>query len=118
MWKIPSILALAVLSGCFASQKDETLPNDGTEDTQNGDTEDTQDGDTEDTQDGDTEDTQNDECSDYRSSYPAGSYGTTVGSVIEDVPGMVDGDGNARSFAEIYADTTKVALVIANAFDT
>jgi hypothetical protein len=59
-----------------------------------------------------------DSCADYRAEYPGGSYGTTVGSVLADAPGMVDGDGNPHDFAEIYADRSKVALVIANAFDT
>ena len=58
------------------------------------------------------------ECSDYRSVYPASGYGTSVGSVLEELPGMVDGDGNEQTLAGIYADTSKVALVIANAFDT
>ena len=71
-----------------------------------------------DEQDTDEQDTNNEDCSDYRSSYPSSGYGTSVGTVIADLPGMVDGNGNSRSLAEIYADTSKVALVIANAFDT
>ncbi len=59
-----------------------------------------------------------DTCADYRAEYPGGPYGLTVGSVLDDVPGMVDGDGNPHDFAEIYADKSKVALVIANAFDS
>lgn len=57
-------------------------------------------------------------CDGYRSEYPAGPYGTTVGSVLADVPGMVDGQGNPHDFFEIYQDRTVVAMVIANAFDT
>ena len=69
------------------------------------------------TADDDTGD-DDDTCADYRAEYPGGPYGTTVGSVIDDPPGMVDGDGTPHDFAEIYADKSKVALVIANAFDT
>lgn len=57
-------------------------------------------------------------CEGYRSEYPGGPYGTSVGSVLADVPGMVDGSGNPHDFFEIYQDTSKVALAIANAFDT
>ena len=59
-----------------------------------------------------------DACSDYRTQYPAGPYGFNVNSVLEDFPDMVDGQGNPHDLGEIYADTSKVALVIANAFDT
>ena len=38
--------------------------------------------------------------------------------MLADPPGMVDGDGNSHSFLEIYEDRSKIALVIANAFDT
>jgi len=63
---------------------------------------------------GDDDDT----CADYRAEYPGGDYGFSVGSVLADPPGMVDGDGNSHSFLEIYEDRSKIALVIANAFDT
>ena len=59
-----------------------------------------------------------DECEGYRTEYPAGPYGTAVNSVLADVPGMVYGDGSPVSFMDIYQDTTKVALLIVNAFDT
>lgn len=59
-----------------------------------------------------------DECSDYRAQYPKDGYGTGVGSVMADFPGMVDGDGNPQTLTEFYADTSKHVLVIANAFDT
>ena len=58
------------------------------------------------------------DCADYRTAYPQGPYGTTIGSVLADVPGMVLGDGTPVNFDSIYRDKTKVALVLANAFDT
>ena len=57
-------------------------------------------------------------CVDHRTDYPSGPYGYSVGSVLEDFPGMVDGDGNAQSLAALHQDTSKTVLVIANAFDT
>ena len=69
--------------------------------------------------DGDTDsDTGPDECADYRSTYPAGSYGTAVGDVIADFPGMIDGDGVSHNLTEIFQDTSVVAIAVANAFDT
>lgn len=62
--------------------------------------------------------TGSDECAGYRSEYPVGPYGLTVGSVLADVPGMVRGDGTPVSFLDVYQDTSKVALVVVNAFDT
>ncbi len=62
--------------------------------------------------------TKTDECSDYRMQYPKDGYGTSVGSVMADFPGMVDGDGNPHNLDEFYTDTSKHVLVIANAFDT
>ena len=59
-----------------------------------------------------------DSCADYRAAYPSGPYGFTVGSVMEDPPGMVDSSGAAQSLVDVFADRTKMALVIANAFDT
>ncbi len=59
-----------------------------------------------------------DDCADYRAEYPAGPYGFTVGSVMADPPGMVDGSGAAQSLVDVFSDRTKKALVIANAFDT
>ncbi len=67
---------------------------------------------------GDDDAGDDDSCADYRTQYPSGSYGTSVGSVLEDWPGMVLGDGSAVSLADVYADTSKVALVVANAFDS
>jgi len=58
------------------------------------------------------------ECADYRVEYPSSGFGFTVGSVVADFPGMVNGDGEAQSLEDIYVDRTKTALVIANAFDT
>ena len=57
-------------------------------------------------------------CSDYRTGYPEGPYGYTVGSILEDFPGMVDGEGTAMSLTTLHQDTSKTVLVIANAFDT
>ena len=59
-----------------------------------------------------------DDCADYRTEYPSGPYGFTVGSVMADPPGMVDGSGAAQSLVDVFGDRTKMALVIANAFDT
>ena len=59
-----------------------------------------------------------DECADYRTEYPSGPYGFTVGSVMADLPGMVDGSGAAQSLMDVFGDRTKMALVIANAFET
>ncbi len=67
---------------------------------------------------GDDDAGDDDACADYRAEYPAGPYGNTVGSVVEDFPGMRDGEGVFRSLEEIFADTSVVALVVANAFDT
>lgn len=59
-----------------------------------------------------------DACADYRDTYPEGPYGTSLGSVLAEFPGMVDGDGNTHTLFEIFQDRTVAALVIANAFDT
>jgi hypothetical protein len=59
-----------------------------------------------------------DDCADYRTVYPAGPYGTSVGSVLDNPPGMVDGNGTPHDFFEIYQDKSKVALVIVTAFET
>ena len=37
---------------------------------------------------------------------------------MADPPGMVDGSGAAQSLVDVFSDRTKMALVIANAFDT
>lgn len=58
------------------------------------------------------------ECADYRAEYPEGPYGFAVGSVMADPPGMVDAAGAAQSLVDVFNDRTKMALVIANAFDT
>ena len=57
-------------------------------------------------------------CAEYRTDYPTGPYGYSVGSILEDFPGMVDGGGNAQSLTALHQDTSKTVLVIANAFDT
>jgi len=57
-------------------------------------------------------------CVDHRTSYPQGPYGYSVGSILEEFPGMVDGNGNAQSLTALHQDTSKTVLVIANAFDT
>jgi len=67
---------------------------------------------------GDDDAGDDDACADYRAEYPAGPYGHDVGSVVEDFPGMKDGSGAFRSLEEIHGDTSVVALVVANAFDT
>jgi hypothetical protein len=58
------------------------------------------------------------DCADYRSTYPAGPYGTAVGSVFQDPTGLVDGDGNSHNFEELFSDPSIVAIAIANAYDT
>ncbi len=57
-------------------------------------------------------------CEDYRVTYPEGPYGTTMGSVLQEMPGMVLPDGTATGLGDIFADTTKVALLLVQAFDT
>ena len=57
-------------------------------------------------------------CVDYRTSYPEAPYGYSVDSVLEDFPGMVDGNDNAQTLTALHQDTSKTVLVIANAFDT
>jgi hypothetical protein len=57
-------------------------------------------------------------CAEYRTEYPAGPYGFTVGSIMEDIPGMVDGEETPMSLTDLHQDTSKTVLVIANAFDT
>lgn len=57
-------------------------------------------------------------CADYRTGYPEGPYGYSVGSILEDFPSMVDGSGTTQSLAQFHQDTSKTVLVIANAFDT
>ena len=58
------------------------------------------------------------DCTTYRQEYPQGPYGTSVGSVVDDFLGMVDGNGTSQSLTDVYADTSKRVLVIVNAFDT
>ena len=60
----------------------------------------------------------NSACADYRTGYPEGPYGYSVGSILEDFPGMVDGSGTTKSLTQFHQDTSKTVLVIANAFDT
>ena len=60
----------------------------------------------------------NSACADYRTGYPEGTYGYSVGSILEDFPSMVDGSGTTQSLAQFHQDTSKTVLVIANAFDT
>lgn len=64
------------------------------------------------------DDDDDDACADYRTVYPAGPYGLSQGSVLDNFPGMVDGQGNSHDLVEIFEDTSKLVLVIANAFDT
>ena len=74
-----------------------------------------------DSSDGDSDsdsDTEADECADYRTVYPGEPYGTAVGDVIADFPGMVDGEGNTVDLFGIFQDTSVVAIAVCNAFDT
>ncbi len=59
-----------------------------------------------------------DACADYRTVYPPEPHGTSLGSVLADFPGMVDGDGNPHTLFEIFEDRSVAAAVIVNAFDT
>ena len=54
-------------------------------------------------------------CSEYRQAYPAGPYGAGVGQVLENVSGLADGNGTNHRLDEVYADTSKVAMVIVHA---
>ena len=96
-------ITLAFLSACYTAETDDKNNDDTTSDGENNT---------------DTQTENNDACSDYRSTYPVGEYGLSVGSVLADFPGMVDGSGNPQSLADIYSDKSKQVLVIANAFDT
>ncbi len=58
------------------------------------------------------------ECADYRTTYPSGPYGFSVGEIMEDLPGMVDATGAVQSLMDIFSDRTKRVLVIANSFET
>ena len=58
------------------------------------------------------------ECETYRSMYPAGPYGTGQGDVLMEMPGMVLPDGTMTGLNDIYADKSKIALMLVNAFDT
>lgn len=58
------------------------------------------------------------DCADYRTVYPAGPYGTAVGNTLMEMPGMVLPDGTMTGLNDIYADKSKVALLLVNAFDT
>ena len=60
----------------------------------------------------------NSACIDYRTGYPEGPYGYSVGSILEDFPSMEDGTGTTQSLSQFHQDTSKTVLVIANAFDT
>ena len=51
-------------------------------------------------------------CADYRTGYPEGPYGYSVGSILEDFPSMVDGSGTTQSLAQFHQDTSKTVLVI------
>jgi hypothetical protein len=114
-----TILAICTAAGlslalAACNDSDETR-GDGSDGDSDGDSDSDSDGDT----DGDTDgDSDADECADYRSTYPAGPYGTAVGSVIADFTGMVDGDGTSRNLFEIFQDKSIVAIAVANAFDT
>ncbi len=111
------IIALAwpltlVLGGCPPDEGDDDAFGD--DDDVSGDDDDASGDDDDDDAVGDDDDA----CADYRAEYPGGPYGFSEGSVLDNFPGMVDGDGNSRDLVEIFEDTSKVALVIANAFDT
>ena len=102
------IALLGLLPGCPPdSPSDDDFGNGGPDDDASDD----------DVADDDASD-DDDACSGYRTQYPSGPYGANVNAVLQDFPGMVDGQGNPRDLGEIFADTSKVALVIANAFDT
>ena len=58
------------------------------------------------------------DCADYRMTYPEGPYGITAGSVLQEFPGMVFADGTMTGLGDIYADKSKVALLLLQAFDT
>jgi hypothetical protein len=58
------------------------------------------------------------DCADYRTVYPGGPYGTAVGTVLMEMPGMVMPDGTMTGLEDVYADKSKVALLLVNAFDT
>jgi len=94
-WLTSWMILSALLAGCGPSSSDGFASDDDASD---------------DDTDGD--------CSTYRSQYPGGPYGTTVGSVLEDFPGMVDSQDDPRHVEEFFTDTSKLVLVIANAFDT
>jgi hypothetical protein len=107
--KLLSLALFAVLTGCQQTEEIEQTATTGTE---TGSTSTV-------TSTGTTTSTSiTDECSDYRATYPTDGYGTAIGSVMADFPGMVDGAGNPQTLTEFYADTSKHVLVIANAFDT
>jgi hypothetical protein len=106
------ILALATWSSHIACDDQESRGSDGDTD---GDSDSDSDSDT----DSDTDsDSDADECADYRASYPEGPYGTATGSILADFPGMQDGQGNLHNLEEFFLDTSIVAVVIANAFDS
>ena len=49
---------------------------------------------------------------------PAAPYGVAIGTILADFPGMVDSQNNPHDLFEVFGDTSKVALLISNAFDT
>jgi len=93
---------------------DDTSDDDDTGDDDGGD----DDGGDDDGGDDDGGDDDTDDCANYRQTWPGGPYGTSVGSVLDDWPGMQDASGTSVSLQDVYGDTSKVALVVANAFDT
>ena len=116
-WWMVLLVGTFLLAGCPPEDHgdDDAADDDAADDDTGGGDDDTGGGD-DDVADDDAGD--DDSCSGYRTQYPSGPYGVNVGSVLEDFPGMVDGQGSPHDLEEIFADTSKVALVIANAFDT
>jgi hypothetical protein len=109
---IVGLVVIGLAGGCGGS--DDRSASDGGTDT---DTDTDVDSDTDSDSDTDT-DTDTDECVGYRTEYPSGPYGTSLGDVLADFTGMVDGDANPHDMFEIYQDPSVVALAIANAYDT
>ena len=100
-------IAFAFLSACLTAEPSDKDSDNNTSDPTSSENDDT-----------DNQADNNEACSDYRSAYPAGEYGFTVGSILADFPGMVDGNGTTQTLNDIYTDSSKQVLVIANAFDT
>ena len=94
---------------------DDDGADDDTADDDTGD-DDTVDDDTGDDDTGDDDTV--DPCTGYRQSWPAGPYGHQIGDVLDDFPGMVDGQKQPRSLWDYYGDTSVIVLVVHNAINT